>query len=1858
MKTLKIQTEEAQLRQDTIDNNIFGQCNALIDQVKKTKGILSPEDFANIRQQLSMPKFISLENLIAFTQAIAISGQYYSPEKIEEFCKYGAFNDEINDFINNKFHPLIDESLVDTIYKQNPSRQSSITELFSNSKDAKAKNINITIKDGYYAVADNGVGMGPSNILFHLLNTRSTTKDSSADTIGRFGIGFFRALAHLNDEEDEITVDTKQAGQLGYRIRIIKANKSFYCHLNENASLSAIGTCIQVKAKEIKQAEYTQALLTDIQYGNTANTFINGEPVISKLPANIQPVSNSKLAYSLTQDESLAIITVGGITLQIESSISNDRNFLCVWDLPKETTLTETRKGIIIDSDFIRNEIKSLIDQLEALEDGDKINICNTIAPLIYSLQCSNNSPKPESNLLFYLQNKTQKIVSSRQQVPDKKKFIPLLSPQRIPIHPLLIPPYWQTRIGQLAPHWISTEHQVFIIDFTDKKQQENGQGFIYDRKNKTIYLDERLYKNYNADQWKLSSIFKLPPGEFIGKWQKFNSQSNKSQVFKVFSADFIKFGFIPHKLNYYSDGGFNFYIAENLDGPDKQELILTDAFSVICDKATQIKAKIISSQHAIVAIADFKADPKFRYGVYYKDGTAADFYTPSKNPPAIEKINEQYYIISLEYGGYLYNLKGEAKYYSYVKKIPGKPSLISVFSGGSFEGCYKIIDLDNNKEFYGLPIENSDLYLNWEDNKNNNVAAKDFNKSSFNNFPEEFQIINENGVEILNFNLRVIYSTDKFNCQLIDNNYYLVFITYSNLFLTKYDVESKKFTSLTSYNQNKNKLKPCCKVFIEDNGSQQILLVNINAQIFCLHWIQDIQEVKHAAIEYIKTQANFLLLLNDIKLVGEDGRLIKLFDSPVTIQACEQDNYLIINFIDKQEILQKKTWLIKSGGQVVDDDCKDVIRISANLYKIIRQDDTAYLYANGCNLSLQACLPDNSPFPIIFSSSKPYDVNERDKSHDAVIYDENNNPINENLLFDVNQIKRLADNIYYELPKLKLKYFSKGLNDDRIIQVLTGNELASSIVQENLVWLKQYPLTPVEHGQYVRFINLETKYFKALYPYMQFLRYIPTPEQANDYLYLLKYVEILPANERIVALQVLDIVYELCGIYSKETFAIKIIAIIAEYGIQVLETLFKVLKEDYIKFKISFDNSDNNFIGELPTETQGIAYYLFCSQAGFSNNNIKSLWQPQNSQIQRFSLLKLMTLAYLEPSIFDNDAPRLIIQKVLELPATLNQEIAQRSLTHAIYHQGRGSKLFIREFLQNALDAIKQHAQSNFYCSNNIHITINQDDKGNPIFRLCDEGIGMTANDIFKYLFGVGASTKRDSLDFIGGRGVGFFTAFDGAENIVIKTGTAISSPTSYFRIIPKYEKDKHNKLVIVDAEIEFYQARSYFKGFEVERTSLKSVSMIEPAIFYQEVMHHAKLIDGQDAVIFINDKRVRSTLQLLFKLNINDFGEIKIYKSTKNVVTAGGLYVSTIPKELLSMLPGMVRKQLLQQFIVIALPASTKLTRARDDFENRIAFFNTIIEPLTSALMGAFLVLFQKNFIELKELPYDFFGAQDKVAAIQQQYPQIEEDAEKLYNGKQLEDYSYYVDKEKLTYLFCFIRWIPFGINTKINLIELFKMYKQDPFAVFNNPNLSKYITYVMAKQIYKSQQEDKSAQLFNSIMQANQFDAHEWTLESNNCSNWKLFTELSEKLLSIFNQENPNKIIDIISTAYSTKAANANAYTRRQENFIYWNPIHIERIVVQLNDAFAKDDFSLFEKALKKMVFTLTHEYVHVHETPCSGTHEHKFFKNQRAVYLQSYEMLSANDLFNEFKIYYNNTKDQAAVSAVEFIKVHTL
>ncbi len=120
--------------------------------------------------------------------------------------------------------------------------------------------------------------------------------------------------------------------------------------------------------------------------------------------------------------------------------------------------------------------------------------------------------------------------------------------------------------------------------------------------------------------------------------------------------------------------------------------------------------------------------------------------------------------------------------------------------------------------------------------------------------------------------------------------------------------------------------------------------------------------------------------------------------------------------------------------------------------------------------------------------------------------------------------------------------------------------------------------------------------------------------------------------------------------------------------------------------------------------------------------------------------------------------------------------------------HLYSGPRVYVRELLQNSVDAITARQTIEPGWKGEITLDVAAPRGSPPTLVVEDNGIGLTEEEVHRFLATIGASSKRDELgnrrgDFIGQFGIGLLSCFIVSDEIVLITRSATGSKAIEWR-------------------------------------------------------------------------------------------------------------------------------------------------------------------------------------------------------------------------------------------------------------------------------------------------------------------------------------------------------------------------------------------------------------------------------------------------------------------------------------------
>ncbi|MBI4125317.1 MAG: WG repeat-containing protein, partial [Deltaproteobacteria bacterium] len=321
------------------------------------------------------------------------------------------------------------------------------------------------------------------------------------------------------------------------------------------------------------------------------------------------------------------------------------------------------------------------------------------------------------------------------------------------------------------------------------------------------------------------------------------------------------------------------------------------------------------------------------------------------------------------------------------------------------------------------------------------------------------------------------------------------------------------------------------------------------------------------------------------------------------------------------------------------------------------------------------------------------------------------------------------------------------------------------------------------------------------------------------------------------------------------------------------------------------------------------------------------------------------------------------------------DNEEDRRQLEQAVLHlHGIHPFLWVREFLQNSLDALRMADGASGDRPREIRTDIFLEE-GRLCFRLRDYA-GMSEEE-FLGLLQPGESAKRETAGFRGRFGVGFKAALAGAARVRLKTAVRGAGEV----ILAEWEVKRDRKGSIKDIRLKTEKRTNHdgFYGTVIETERDSRSPLLEGAQIQARLRDMGQYIRAQEAKLWhngewINEKRNGP----LVVLHHETLGVIELYDGLENRLLLGGLPLTELPSSLWESVPAGIREYYRRFGFYLNLD-HTRLfpTLTRDRLRDQEAVFATLERVLPGLLIHGFLkrVVSMEHQEDFAHLPPEYF-------------------------------------------------------------------------------------------------------------------------------------------------------------------------------------------------------------------------------------------------------------------------------------------
>lgn len=770
--------------------------------------------------------------------------------------------------------------------------------------------------------------------------------------------------------------------------------------------------------------------------------------------------------------------------------------------------------------------------------------------------------------------------------------------------------------------------------------------------------------------------------------------------------------------------------------------------------------------------------------------------------------------------------------------------------------------------------------------------------------------------------------------------------------------------------------------------------------------------------------------------------------------------------------------------------------------------------------------------------------------------------------------------------------------------------------VLDNMVHLNQLALDAFQYGLCLRFIEWPSPVFQLMVPYASIFTYTAAIDQANEYQTIIRFSESLSAEAGTLILSLFNLLNLIRHELPFEPVAQKLITVLEIYGLGALTQLYQVLQENHCKLRLhgaEFSYS-KAIIDELPSLAGQLCYYLFYPEQCLLHADKTPIFTSFITK-NTLSLLDFMCAYQFDCHIlsFITTDLELFLATVKSWGDYADKSHFTRVIQHAIYHQADPNKhLYEREFLQNALDA---------YAANQTdQATVDvllYEENGHCVFRLKDEGIGMSLEDIFRFYCLPGASAKRSDQhqSYIGGHGVGAFTAFHNADYIRIKTGQN-QGHVYHFILTPVYSVD--NK--IVDIHVCWEIQPGYFKGTVVERIARGTQQALDAARHLRTFKSHAKTVDANVATIRINGEVINQPLIPLACVEMPEVGQLKLYQSIEDMITVSGLSVKPID-DMDRFIPEEIRNIVRKQGLIIELPKQLPLNRERTDFIDAESVYEFLKPYVLSAYIEAYIKLFLTEKIALSELPYDFFTYFEHYTANMMRHnPDLVQDADNICHNRPIKNYQIYQHLPRLHELLAHLPLFKQDNKSKREDCEI-KPQKYSLVALADYYNKHKrlpenlitplFLTHFAKRYTNEWRARERHKECAFGLDNVPEVD---WVAPTHALpGDWQVLVKITRYIAQRMGHD--------IQVGFSTLKNGSLMHTNQRSNTIYWNVYSVadsSGLANKLFNALRENTLTSSDEILEQLYNVISHELTHaILEDQHTNTHNRTFYIKQRKI-----------------------------------------
>ncbi len=663
-------------------------------------------------------------------------------------------------------------------------------------------------------------------------------------------------------------------------------------------------------------------------------------------------------------------------------------------------------------------------------------------------------------------------------------------------------------------------------------------------------------------------------------------------------------------------------------------------------------------------------------------------------------------------------------------------------------------------------------------------------------------------------------------------------------------------------------------------------------------------------------------------------------------------------------------------------------------------------------------------------------------------------------------------------------------------------------------------------------------------------------------------------------------------------------------------------------RYKEDVDINTHDY-SHIPHEMRGYVVYAFEGRDLLSRRSFDEASIQLDNYEERITLSTLVQAKKDAEGFFQDfeGTPAEIVEFAKNSQRGIDPSKAMRDIMHSTNNQiSNNNYLWLRELLQNSLDAVKEHALDGADEPPGISVNAfiqNKEDEEELIIEAADP-IGMDIQTIINYLLIPNESSKKENEELTGKFGQGFFTVFGNAKEVLIKTSKG-DGRVQYMKIAPI--KDAEGQTL--DFDVEMSEKGEMFTGTVIHKIVDTDMPEVEAGFCKGAVMSYGGLIDRNSVRVDFGETEINTPKTVLAQAEIPSLGGIRILDSKENAMTQSGLFIKMLDNDLLAHVPPHLRKELGDTRMVVDIPKGIHLVKSRGDIARKKEVLPLLQEQIPSLVLQAYLELVKGGKIpDFDGVPYQYFEFEE----YRQVPPRIKQDANKIIAGKKVDSYeSYLQERRDLKQLLTLVPCISVGEDL-ISLNELAKRVAESPDSIDIN-SLPESLKWKVMDALQKKEKKKDSSS-----------DEENEDVAKRVCNDLPDDPESREKLRTVYAFDYlARSIFELIGAQeihpqYYSESLTYEVCTSPGNNKIGFNLSKMKSVLEGLEEIIEEMpsvESPEAQRILEEIIKLATHARQHHLENTDKAVYNYEFFERQRVLIQRMIENREVNfeQIFSE-------------------------